>query len=113
MENLIRTSELEELLVAKWAHFVDARKLIAFVVACVRDAHLPHCEDVGDFENFAKSVRISISRFEWVQDGFLIWADFSIPSGRHEVATGTTELLMTLAGTNHVKTIGTRYARKN
>jgi hypothetical protein len=110
MDKLIQPEQLENLLVAKWANFVDARRLIAFIMACVRDATLPHCieEEVP-----AKGVQISISRFEWTQPGFLIWADFSIPTGEGEVAVGTTEFLITPAGiTEHIKTIGTKFIQK-
>ncbi len=62
MEKLIQIGKLEELLVARWAHFVDARRLMAFVMACVRDAHLPHSVET---EVPVKGVQISISRFEW------------------------------------------------
>lgn len=109
MENLIQVGKLEELLVARWAHFVDARRLMAFVMACVRDAHLPHSIET---EVPVKGVQISISRFEWTQPGFLIWVDFSIPVGEGQVAVGTAELVLAPNGeTKHLKTIGTRFVQ--
>ena len=110
MDRLIQVTKLEELLVSKWAHFVDASRLIACVMACVRDAHLPH--SVED-EVPTKGVRISISRFEWTQPGFLIWADFSVPVGENQTAVGTTELVLAPTGeTTHVKTVGTVFVQR-
>lgn len=110
MENLIIQDKLEDLLIAKWACFVDVRRLMAFVMSHVRDAQLPH---VADDEVAPKGVQITISRFQWKQEGFLVWVDFTIPVERTQIAVGTTELLLKQNGeVVHHKTIGNVFTQK-
>ncbi|MFX5761019.1 hypothetical protein ABTE44_20015, partial [Acinetobacter baumannii] len=79
-----------ELLIANWTMFINPRRMIAYVMQSVRDASLPR---VKTDEVKKKGVQVTISRFEFSEAGFVVWADFSIPLNDGEVAVGTTELL--------------------
>jgi hypothetical protein len=95
MKNIINNKKFEELLTTKWANFLDYRKVIAFVMAVVRDTDLPtHVE-----ENLPpKGVEITISRFSIQSNGFLLWIDFTIPK-EGGFAMGTCEAHLTNLGT--------------
>jgi len=88
---MIQKRKLEEVLVAKWAHFVDVRRLMAFVMVSVRDAHLPH---LIDDDVTPKGTQITVSRFELFQGGFLLWIDFSMPLENNQLAVGTVECVL-------------------
>lgn len=105
MDNVLNSERMEQLLVAKWAEVLDARKVIAFTLACVRD----HLSDLNEdrVDELPKSrVQVSVSRFQPANDHFLIWVEFSVPlDGR--VAVGTHELRLALGGKlDHVRTVG-------
>lgn len=109
MNNLILPAKLEEVLVSRWAYFVDAKRLLACVMTCVRDAHLPRVAD-GDVPR--RGAQVTISRFEWSQSGFLLWADFSLPVGDDATAVGTTEMILSPTGdTRVVATVGTIFVQ--
>jgi hypothetical protein len=110
MNGLVLPRKLEELLVANWAHVLDAKRVMALVLQCVRDAQLPHVEED---EVPLKGSQVSISRFEWHQEGFLVWVDFSVPVAGGSMAVGTTELVLTPGGeARHRNTIGSVFVRR-
>ena len=94
MENVINNEKLDLLLKKHWADFLDYRKVMAFVMVCVRDNDFPiHIE-----ENLPqKTVEITVSRFATKDDGFLIWMDFTVPR-ESGFTTGTCEAHLTNTG---------------
>jgi hypothetical protein len=94
MENLIKNDKLEQLLIKHWTEFLDYRKLIAFVLQSVRDANLPVYEE-DDLPK--KGVEINITRFNILDDGFLLWIDFTAPQN-DGFAIGTCECILSNFG---------------
>lgn len=103
MEKIINNEKLEKILTALWTDFLDYRKVIAFIMASVRDNinNLPvHQED--DLPK--KGVEIAISRFSIKNGGFLLWIDFTIPR-ESGFAIGTCECHLSNLGELQLKKI--------
>lgn len=89
MEKLINKEKLEKILIAFWTDILDYRKVIAFVMASVRDniKNLPEYQE----DNLPqKGVETTISRFSIKSGGFLLWIDFTVPR-ENGFAIGTCE----------------------
>lgn len=101
---VLKTDKLEELLVANWTGFLDTSKLMVYVLGHIQETINK------DFAVIIQSVphktQITISRFQLIESGFLIWVDFSAP--REEgVAVGTAELHISPKGhLTHIRTVG-------
>lgn len=73
---MIDKNKLEKILLANWTKFINYKNLLPFI---------------------EKSKSIKLSRFELVDDGFIIWIEFD---------SGTTELKIHNNGsTHHIQTI--------
>ena len=107
--NILKTHQLEELLVAHWTRFIDSPRLMAFCLQAVRD-HAP------DFATFASSAvatktQISVSRLQPCPTGFLVWVEFTAPVGNNKIAVGTTEFIMSHDGeVSNARTVGNLYS---
>jgi len=96
MLNVINNEKLEHILTKLWAEFLDYRKVIAFVMTCVRD----NKNDFPVFEEDSlpqKTVEIALSRFTLKSDGFILWIDFTVPQETGFVI-GTCETYLTNTG---------------
>lgn len=91
---IIDQEKLEKILTVNWANFLDYRRLIAFVLTCVRDNELPTCEET-DLPR--KNTEISVTRFSLKDNGFLLWIDFTVPKS-NGFAIGTCECYLTNKG---------------
>ena len=94
MKDLIKNDILEKILTLNWASFLDYRKLIAFVLVCVRDNELPEYRET-DLPK--KNTEIVVSRFTLIDNGFLLWIDFTIPK-EDGFAIGTCECHLSTKG---------------
>ena len=111
MTSVLKSEKLEGLLVAHWTSFLDTAKLMAFVLACVRDNVRSNFSVVAQKMGGRKGVQITISRFQLAVDGFILWVDFSVPL-EDNVAVGTSELHLSPAGTlSHIKTLGSLFSQ--
>jgi hypothetical protein len=83
--------ELEKLLVKNWTAFISPQRLIALVLASVRNADLSRVQNAPGIKN--KNVtRVTLSQFRPAKDrSFTLWADFSVAQEKG-LAVGTCEL---------------------
>jgi hypothetical protein len=91
MDNILKTTKLENILLSKWTEFLDVRKLLAFIMKSVRDT-----KDLIEIEEETlpqKNTELTLSKFSINQNGFLIWADFTIPKEKG-FAIGTCEICL-------------------
>jgi len=95
MQNVIDKDKLERLLTSKWAEFLDFKKIMAFVMVNVRD----HDEfPVYEEETLPqKGVEITVTRFTLLDNGFLLWLDFTVPKD-NGFAIGTLETHLNFEG---------------
>lgn len=109
MENLFNRKKFEELLVSKWADFLDAPKLLKTINKLV-DEHKSNFEFIPNTSYKKKGTQIMISRFQYENNGFIIWVDFLVPLSENQMAVGTTELFLLSTGIiSHSKTLGNIY----
>ena len=109
MNDIINKNKLEDLLTAKWASFLDFRKVIAFVIAEVRDY-----KDFSIYEEEnlpEKGVEIKVTRFSLRSNGFLMWIDFTVPREKGFII-GTCEAFLTNTGVLTSKQIVGNYLSK-
>jgi len=111
MVGVLRTEQLERLLVARWAEVLDSRRLIAFTLQCTRDNLAKLTSTEVDDELPKSQVQVSVSRFQPCVSHFTIWVEFSVPlDGR--TAVGTHELNLSLDGRlTHINTIGSLFVQ--
>lgn len=110
MNTVLRADELEKLLVANWTRVLDHRKVMAQVLQEARNADLVVTPS-DDLK--AQGVRLQVSRFELVENGFTVWFDFSVRRDEDRLAVGTTEMLLNHTGQlSHVKTVGNLFVRQ-
>lgn len=95
--------KLGEVLVKTWSEFIDRNRLIAFVLACVRD----HADlTVVPGEPPCSAMRFSITNFNLVHDSFELLVEFTCPS-ENGVIEGSSELNLSLDGKlSHRQTVG-------
>lgn len=82
--NVLEKQNLEKILLANWASFLDVRKLMTFVKTK---------NNLGLDTIF----KLSVSRFEPTEKGFLIWLETESNILENKVKV-TTEALLTLSG---------------
>lgn len=97
MAKLIDYDAMEAVLIANWHRFVDSKRLMATVLAHARDANLTIVPPEGGGKEIVAQTRLSVSRFQPVQGGFLVWADFAAPRPGG-MGVGTAELFIGLDG---------------
>lgn len=101
---MINQEELEKILLANWTKFINPQKFIAFILLNARNAEFPIVE-APDTPNKTK---VTLSKFYPSKDGFLIWADFSVPRN-DGTALGTCEITFNhvKGELTHLRTVGT------
>lgn len=103
--NFLKADKLEKLLIANWADFLNSSKIMGYILKIVQ-------ENTERFVIFPetkkpKGVSITLSRCEWTCNGFIIWAEFSVPLDKNKIAEGTSELCLTCDGSlTHLSTTG-------
>lgn len=102
---VLNIEKLEEILIINWPKFIDTHRLMAHVLKWVRDEVSGDTAiDSEPHEN--RNLSITVSRFQLVDSGFLVWVDFTVPREEY-FARGTTEILLDAAGgINHIRTVG-------
>jgi len=103
---MVNLDEFERLLLTHWTSFINPQRLIAFVLANVRDAELT--AQKGTLPSQNKSLKITISHFRATHDRtFIVWVEFVIPR-LTGLAVGTCELRFDpLTGAiEHLQTLG-------
>lgn len=103
---MVNLDEFEKLLLTRWTTFINPNKMIAFVLANVRDTELTTTKGTPLLKN--KSLKITISRFQANSDRtFVVWVEFVIPKSTG-LAVGTCELKFDpLTGEiEHLQTLG-------
>jgi len=95
---MINIEKLEKILIAKWAEFIDARELITFVAKIAKEHFIT--------ENI-RVQRVTLSRFELKEDGFLLWIESIINlADRNEEVNMTSEAYLLNNGSlRHMQTI--------
>jgi len=111
MTSVLKADKMEELLVANWTSFIEAPKLMTFVLSCVRDNVRSNFSVVAQKMVGRKGVQVTISRFQLTEDGFIPWVEFNVPQ-EDAVAVGTSELHLSPAGTlSHIRTLGSLFTQ--
>lgn len=103
---MVNLNEFERLLLTNWTSFINPKKMIAFILANVRDTELTIKK--GTLPSQQKSLKITISRFQANSDkDYIIWVEFVIPKSTG-IAIGTCELRFDpLTGDiEHLQTLG-------
>ncbi len=109
MENLFNKKKFEDLLVSKWSDFIDAPKLLKTINKLVAE-HKNNFEFIPNTSYKKKGTQIMISRFQYENNGFIIWVDFLVPLPENQIAVGTTEMFLLSTGIiSHSKTLGNIY----
>jgi hypothetical protein len=109
---MVNLDEFERLLLTHWTCFINPNRLIAFVLANVRDTELTLQKSTNPS---TKSLKITISQFRASEDRtFILWVEFIIPKSTG-FAVGTCELRFDpLTGTiEHLQTIGNLISLNN
>ena len=91
MNKVLNNNKLEQLLLKNWANILDVTQLLSFVMSEVRDAENFEIIEEDNLPN--KPVEITLSRFHFTKDGFVIWVDFTIPQPKG-FSIGTLEALI-------------------
>ncbi len=100
---MVNKEKLEEILVANWTKFMDVNKFMAFVLRCAKDINKNSCVVTGELK---KNTKVTLSKFTPTPNGFILWADFSVPHGE-TMAIGTAELFLSPCGEiSHIRTVG-------
>ncbi len=108
MKELLKKTDLEHLLRSNWSTFIDKTKLLAFLLQEVRDADFPIASRTS--AKLQKGYKITLSRLELIEKGFLLWIDFDVPISADKRCIGTSETILTNTGTLHPRdTIGQVY----
>jgi hypothetical protein len=90
---MLDTQILEKILITNWTSFLDFRKCLDYAGECA----FRH----GDISNPCRAEKLTISRFEFTKNGFLLWLDYSVDSKEF-----TTEAILCHDGSFiHIKTI--------
>tara|TARA_Y100000034_G_scaffold106329_3_gene134968 strand:- start:2229 stop:2576 length:348 start_codon:yes stop_codon:yes gene_type:complete len=111
MDNIIDNRKLENILIRSWAEILNARKMIAFALECVRD-NKSELDVVMEPDLPQKSVQVLISRFHIIPSGFEVWVDYTIPAD-DEIAVGTIECHLSNAGNlQATNIIGNRFVKQ-
>jgi len=66
---LVNIEKLEQILISKWAEFLDLRKIIQFLQTLAAE-HLREGE--------LQVMKVTISRFELSENGFILWFDYEV-----------------------------------
>ena len=106
--NVLKGDKLEELMIASWTQFLDSSKVLAFIRECVQYAE-NNFAVVDNMQIHPKGMQITLSRFQIVPQGFILWAEFSMPT-QNKIAMGTVEFLLNNRGyLSHIQTLGSLY----
>lgn len=111
LKDVLKEDKLEEVLVANWTKFLNSSKLMAFALQNARE-RIDSFNIIPTTELRNKGVQVTLSRFQIVPSGFIIWMEFTVPIESDAIATGTTELLLSNKGDiSHIQTMGNLYRR--
>lgn len=111
MDKVLNVDKLEQLLLKSWAEILNVRKILAFVMTEARDTNDFMVVEEDDLPN--KSVELTLSRFHLTKDGFLIWADFTVPRPQG-FAIGTSEFFISFQGNiKPIRTVGQILKRRS
>ena len=109
MKDIFNKKKLEDLLMGKWAEFLDPGRLMSTVSELV-SSHVESFTFVPNYSHRTKGSQIMVSRLQYEERGFVLWVDFFMPLPGQKVATGTTELFLLHSGIlSHSKTLGNVY----
>ena len=90
---------LESVLLQNWSKFSDTTKLMAFVLQQVRDHEWIVAKEETP-QGSTRSISLSLSRCSWVEHGFEVWVEFTVPIDKG-IAIGTVEAIIRDGGEVH------------
>ena len=112
LKNIFKENELEKLLIANWTKFLDSSKLMAFVLKKITE-NKNKFAIITDNDIRPKGMSITLSRCCWIDQGFNIWLEFTVPLSHFEMTEGTMELLLSNNGNIiYITTLGNIYSKK-
>lgn len=104
--DFFKKEKFEELLTSNWFNFFDSTKLLSFVNQKIKE-NLNNLAIITSYDIKSKGNKLTISRFEWNFNCFIIWLDFTT-SINDKIAEGTMEInLYSNNSIEHIRTIGT------
>jgi hypothetical protein len=93
---MLKTKELEKILIKNWSEFLDIRKVLSYAKNIA--------EQQLEIQN-PKIITVIVTRCELQNNGMLIWIDYKILDFDN-IVNATTEFFLEFNGkTNHIKTI--------
>ena len=75
LNNVINSEKLEKILVAHWTEFMDVRELMSSASSVISNLEEKQC----------KVNKLTISRFELVEDGFIVWLECKVGDDSYTV----------------------------
>jgi len=107
--NLIKKTELENVLLSNWANFIDKTQLIK---TTLEKTSFTNFRKLSQDKIPAKNLKIQITKFEPKTNYFLVWIEFSVPK-ENGVVIGEHEAELTLSGElKIIETNGTHFVIK-
>ena len=108
---MINNEKLEEILVKNWTGFLDTKKMMLRVLLDTSASSATFTIDDSSDLLEKTSVRISVSRFQLVPGGFIVWIEFVLP-GVKCIVVGTAEYLLSNSDMILKQIIGTKFMSK-
>jgi hypothetical protein len=95
---VVNIEKLEKILIAKWAEFLDVRAVMDLVE---KQAKIHFSVEALEVQ------RITVSRFELSEDGFLVWVEsiVNLPDQTEKVNMTSEFYLLTSGAFRHMQTI--------
>jgi hypothetical protein len=111
LQNALDKDKFEEFLIANWSQFLNSSKLLAYVIQNVKN-NTNNFGIISASTISLKSNFITISRFDWKPQGFILWVEFNIPLTTDKTAEGTMEILLSNDGIlSQIQTIGNIHSK--
>jgi hypothetical protein len=91
---MIDTKKLEKLLIKSWTEFIDIHEMMHYTTKLATE--------LGFVTQKVK--KVSITRFELVENGFLVWVDYIVVSKNKDVNISS-EIFLNSNDIKHLKSI--------
>lgn len=110
-KNAFDKDKFEEFLIANWSQFLNSSKLLAYVIQNVKN-NTNNFRIISASTISLKSNFITISRFDWKPQGFILWVEFNIALDADKTAEGTMEILLYHDGSlSQIQTLGNIHSK--
>jgi hypothetical protein len=91
---MLNTEKLEKLLIKNWTEFIDIRAMLDYAKLLAVDLGI----------DSPQVNRVTLTRFELTENGFLVWIEYSVTTPGKKV-NAVSELLLRKNGFSHLKSM--------